>query len=223
LVPVDHGATATLQLPRPEKWGYGDSYDSTTVVLKSPVIIMPCGPPELQEEFMLKFDEILHSSRVKAEVLHFPAFIGPVQQSNPLNASPYIAHIQDLRDGILLHNRKELVAKFVTAIGELRDYAVTPIAALVGGSVLGSKPQPKDLDCVIYYTSTKGPTSRDDGLASFLKRWKAEGLDMRAIAADGDPLIFIKTVSFFTSLYSINPGNPASMRGLLLIDCRQPG
>jgi hypothetical protein len=170
---------------------------------------------------MLEFEEILRVSRLRAEGLFFPPFTGPVHESTPLNASPYLAHIQDLRDGLFLSAREQLVSKFLEAMEQLPDYAVTPIAALFGGSALSSKLEPNDLDCVVFYVSEASTNPRDEGLSAFLKRWKAAGLDMRAIPADGDPIILIKVVSFFTSLYSINLEDITSMRGLVLIDCRQ--
>lgn len=181
-----------------------------------------CGMPEFCEESMRDFEKVIESSRLKAEKLFFPPFTGPVSESTPLNASPYLANLRDLREGAFLSTRRILVDKFIAAIEQLSDYAVTPIAALLGGSAIGPKPQPKDLDCIVFYESTGGALLRSDGLQVFQKRWKLCGVDMRVIPADSDPILLIKTVSFFTTLYSKNPGELMAVRGLVLIDCREP-
>jgi hypothetical protein len=171
---------------------------------------------------MQDFEKVIESSRLKAERLFFPPFTGPVNESTPLNASPYLANLRDLRDGTFLSARRILVDKFIAAIEQLSDYAVTPIAALLGGSAIGPKPQPKDLDCIVFYESTGGAPLRSDGLQMFQKRWKLCGVDIRVIPADSDPILLIKTVSFFTTLYSESRGELMAARGLVLIDCRAP-
>jgi hypothetical protein len=56
-------------------------------------------------------------------------------------------------------------------------------------------------------------------LATLQAAAKARGLDLRLLPLDGDPLLLIKTVSFFSMLYSKNEGERTIIRGLVLVDC----
>ena len=56
------------------------------------------------------------------------------------------------------------------------------------------------------------------GLAELQKRAKAMGADLRFIPVDGNPLVLIKSISYFTRLYSErgpDPTPPASAREAL--------
>jgi hypothetical protein len=165
--------------------------------------------------------EILASSRDLAERMSFPPFVGPERESTPLNASPYVAHLDDLREGAFLSARGALTREFCTALEQLPGFGVRAVAALLGGSAIGPKPDPGDLDCVVFYEALAGASPDATRLRDFLRRCKARRLDMRAVPIDGDPILMLKTVSFFSMLYSKNEGSLAIVRGLVLIDCRE--
>ena len=163
----------------------------------------------------------IDASRIAAEALAFPPFVGPERESTPLNASPYVARLDDLREGRFLSNREAFVRQFVAVVDELPLFGVRAVAALLGGSAIGPKPDPGDLDAVIFYESVGGQAPDAGGLRAHIKSCKARGLDLRVMPIDGDPVITLKTVSFFTMLYSKNEGSMTIVRGLVLIDCRE--
>jgi len=165
--------------------------------------------------------KILKKSFLRAEELDFPTFVTPERQSTPLNATPYIGHLDDVRHGRILIKREELLATLIAAVDELREAGISPIAALLGGSAIGPKPLPSDLDCVLFYEMPVEPAVAID-LALFQLRYKARRLDLRLIPADGDPLLLIKATSFFTTLYLTEGEDQCEIvRGLVLLDCRE--
>lgn len=163
---------------------------------------------------------ILHDSRNAAAALHFPPFVGPERDSTPLNATPYVAHLDDLREGTFLSNRAPFVAELIAALERLGDLGMAPVAALLGGSAIGPKPDPGDLDCIIFYEQAPGQQVRAEGGAAFRSKAKARGLDCRLVPIDGDPVLLLKTVSYFSMLFSKKEGSLRIERGLVLIDCR---
>jgi hypothetical protein len=165
----------------------------------------------------------MDSSRIAAEALAFPPFVGPERESTPLNASPYVARLSHLREGSFLSNREAFVRQFVAAVDDFRTFGVRAVAALLGGSAIGPKPDPGDLDAVIFYESLFGTTPNIRGLRTYLKSCKAKRLDLRALPLDADPIVVLKTVSFFSMLYSKNEGSMTIVRGLVLVDCREEG
>lgn len=170
---------------------------------------------------MSEVQKILKQSFRKAEELDFPTFVTPERQSTPLNATPYVGHLHDVRNGRILTKRRELLAQLIAAVDELREAGIRPIAALLGGSAIGPKPDPSDLDCVLFYEIPSEPAVAVD-LAQFQWRYKARRLDLRLIPADGDPLLLIKATSFFTTLYLTEGADQYEIvRGLVLLDCRE--
>jgi hypothetical protein len=165
-------------------------------------------------------EQVLRESRQAAEALFFPPFIGGERESTPLNASPYVAHLDDLREGRFLSIRGALVREFTAALEGLPAHGIHAVASLLGGSAIGPKPNPGDLDCVVFYEAANGAAPTGN-LQSLLTRSKARGIDMRLIPIDGDIVLLLKTVSYFSMLYSKNAGSLEIVRGLALIDCRE--
>jgi hypothetical protein len=163
---------------------------------------------------------ILKESREAAAALHFPPFIGPERASTPLNATPYLAHVDDLRKGIFLSNRAPFVAELLAVLDQLVNFNAVPVAALLGGSAIGPKPDPGDLDCVVFYEQAASREVDAIGADALRRAAKGRGLDMRLVPMDGDPLLLLKTMSYFSMLYSKEEGDLKIIRGLVLIDCR---
>jgi hypothetical protein len=149
----------------------------------------------------------------------FPAFLGPVSGSTPLNATPYVTSLSDVRSGAALPHRSDLMQGLVAAVDEMRAHGIEPLAVLIGGSVLDAKAAARDLDCVIFYSRTADLELPAKWLKAAQCRWRDCRLDARLIPADASPLLLIKTVSFFTALYSQNKTSGPHARGLVLIDC----
>ncbi|HEX8263306.1 MAG TPA: hypothetical protein VF547_10580, partial [Allosphingosinicella sp.] len=62
-------------------------------------------------------------------------------------------------------------------------------------------------------------------LAALEHRGRAAGADVRFVALDGDPAVLIKSVSYYSILYSNDKQNDSELgvrvvRALLLLDCR---
>lgn len=164
------------------------------------------------------YAQLLDRCLLEADELFFPPFLTRERASTPLNATPYVAKLSDLREGRILKSRTVLVQAFLSVVEELRQAGVEPRCALVGGSAIGPKPDPSDLDTVIFYVSN-GPVEVD-----WLKRLQGQAkqrrIDARLIPMDMDEVMLLKIVSYFSMLYSKSEGDRTILRGLLLIDLR---
>lgn len=155
----------------------------------------------------------------RAEALDFPPFLVAERQSTPINATPYVVGLSTLVSGQALARRKRFIDELVVTLKTLSELGGEGVAALLGGSAIGPKPDPGDLDCALFYRWVDGAADAA-ALARLQAAAKARDLDLRLLPLDGDPLLLIKTVSFFTMLYSKNEGERTIIRGLVLVDCR---
>jgi hypothetical protein len=180
------------------------------------------APPArtFREACALHFDE--------AEALGFPVFLTASGRSSPVDSTPYLASWPRFREAALgwpgraaLVEALERVRAGAEALGALIDFI------LVGGSFTEiGKPAPNDLDCVLFYRRRDLSARLDlQALASLERRGKAEGADARFVALDGDPAMLLKSVSYYSILYSNDKHREAELgprvvRALLLLDCR---
>jgi hypothetical protein len=102
-------------------------------------------------------------------------------------------------------HRLALIAGFERRLAELRAGGVEPVCALVGGSIMGDKEEPGDLDGLIVYRLDR---EREFGAeAAEALRRKEPGLDLRFVPADAEPALLVKMSCFFHMLYQgINKG-----------------
>lgn len=170
---------------------------------------------------MTEIDDVLRTSFATAESLDFPMFVGPERESNPVNSTPYVAHLSDAREGRILVKRQAFLRELIAVLEELPATGVRPVAVLIGGSVIGPKPNPSDLDGVVFYELLTEESANVEALRAFQRSTKARRLDLRLIPIDGDPLILLKAASFFTALYCKNRDEDRIVRGLVLLDCRE--
>jgi hypothetical protein len=171
---------------------------------------------------LVDIEQILRESRDLAASRHFPPFVGVERESTPLNATPYIAHLSEAGEAGFLSNRAHFIAELRVGLDRLRQLHANPVAALLGGSAIGAKPDPSDLDCVVFYEQAGDDPLRAGELLGLQRDLKRVRIDVRFVPMDGDPLILLKTMSFFSMLYSKNAGSPEIVRGLVLLDCRDP-
>jgi hypothetical protein len=160
----------------------------------------------------------LSAAYEEAERRDFPPFILPDGKSTPLNATPYVTTLGALRAGRALAKRRTLIDALIMALAELAARGVEPVAARRGGSAIGPKAHPADLDCVIFYRARDAVP--DLGwLPGFQRDAKSRALDMRLVPIDSDPLMVIKYTSFFSTLYAKSSESLTLVRGLVLVDC----
>jgi hypothetical protein len=146
----------------------------------------------------------------------FPAFAGSDRESSALNASPYVTDYETfLADLGQWPDRKELLSALEVAIGLLRERRVDPRFALVGGSVLNKSVAPKDIDVAFFFTTEIDRETVP--LFDLQKRMKMMRIDARLVAYDADPILPLKAVGFFATLYSNRCGADAERRGSVLL------
>lgn len=163
---------------------------------------------------------VMRRSFKLAESQNFPHFVGPERASTPINSSPYMVALSDVRNGKVLKRRDRLMTIFLRCVDTLSARGIEPVAALLGGSAIGPKPNPSDLDCVLFYRADRDSIRDFSWMASFERASKSDGLDVRLVPLDGDPVLLIKIASFFSTLYVKNAGEDRIVRGLVLVDCR---
>lgn len=148
--------------------------------------------------------------------LGFPAFIGSIDDSTPINATPYVVGLEDFLSESLPAPKRALRDALSAALKQLPEIGLQAEIVLIGGSFLQLDATPRDLDCVVFY-SRPGEIAGD--LAGWQARQHAHGLDLRLIPIEMDPVMVLKTALFFGALYGIGRGESKALRGLLLVDC----
>lgn len=146
----------------------------------------------------------------------FPAFVTAIEESTPLNATPYVVSLSKFIESSWSSSRQTLIEALVSALAQLRGGGLRAEVLLVGGSFLDTGKSPRDLDCVIFY-------SRESDSSIDLGRWQHDqrvlGLDVRLLPIDIDPVMVLKMALFFGVLYTRGKGAQLQLRGLVLVDC----
>lgn len=164
-----------------------------------------------------ELDAVLFQYFFEAENRDFPPFLGPEWDSTPVNATPYLVAISKLQRGEVLKKRHSLINFFLEAITDMNALGVSARAAILGGSSIGPKKAPRDLDCVIFYVTETAPDA--ERVLRWQRDFKEKGLDVRLIPWDGDPILTLKAAMFFSTLYCKNAGSLEIVRGTILVDC----
>ncbi len=151
-----------------------------------------------------------------ASAAGFPAFLDDVEKSQIHNSTPYLTSWQDFVDGAVISADHALKHSFIAAIAELQFSGVSVEAILLGGSVLTPGKIAKDLDAAIFYSV---PSNTDLTLIEWQFSKRRDGLDLRLIPIDIDPIVALKSAIFFGVLYTRSRDGADLRRGMVLIDC----
>lgn len=149
-----------------------------------------------------------------------PRFLLPVQESNPTNATPWIADEPSFSLAFgRTHARRELLSSLRRSFLML-EKIIEIRCCLIGGSfVNASNPSPRDIDIVLFY-SVSPDFELDPGraLQRVTHRFSRERIDMRFVPCDGEPWLLVKLTSFFTTLYQTQRSSTEEKeRGLVLL------
>lgn len=168
----------------------------------------------MTEDALLQFPALEDHYRAAA-AQGFPAFLGPIAESTPVNATPYVLGLEALRREVFDPPRHSLLQALLAALDELPAYGVAAEVLLIGGSFLRGAAAPRDLDCVVYFR-------RDRAEARPLEPWRqglrAAGLDLRLVPIEMDATLVLKTAVYFSVLYTVGRAETAP-KGVLLVDC----
>jgi len=159
---------------------------------------------------------------------NFPAFLTPIALSTPANATPFVvgrARFRALARG--WPGRGHLIDALEETVAAAGGCGAEVLALLIGGSFTDlDNPAPRDIDAIAFYRQADGAGAIDAaGLAELQRRGRTAGADVRFIPLDGSPIVLIRSISYFTRLYSERRSGPGSAeqpaRGLILIDCAE--
>ncbi|MDQ8756908.1 hypothetical protein RCO27_11790 [Sphingosinicella sp. LHD-64] len=183
---------------------------------------------DLDRSRMNPFASVSRQTFDEAERQGFPAFVGPVRESSPVNATPYLIRYEDFRTRAAhWPERNELAAALDRVKSHAERLSLVIDAIVIGGSFTELlKPSPKDVDCLMLYRRPGLVEATPANALNELQRSaKEERVDVRFIPIDGDPLILIKCLCYFTVLLSKDKRAKGNwdvrvIRGLMLLDCR---
>lgn len=160
------------------------------------------GPTPIAERAMLRGEALASTDRSLLAPSHAPMLF---------DSSPHVVRWTWLAQHLGWTPRRQLLLQRLSArLDAMRDAGVLPVCALVGGSFAGFGDAPKDLDALILYRAAGGA----DAIVAAL-RPVTDGLDLRFVPDDADPILLIKMTCFFHTLYQgIDKGNA---RGSVLV------
>jgi len=154
--------------------------------------------------------------------LGFPTYCSSESDSHPANSSPYVLDGGSLRkcfSGDVL--RLKFIDSLDRLLSRLHGSPQTFPAVLIGGGFirrLNEGGEPKDLDALVFYqcTGELTPESLVSRLTRATPAARRLGLDLRFCPLDADPILLIKSVAFFSTLYSKNKNVLDVSNGLVL-------
>ena len=163
----------------------------------------------------------LENSIEIARVSGFPPLWSPDHFNTPINASPYVVRMaQFLSIAGRWEGRQALADNLRMALEQ--ESLVAPELILIGGSFMDSLVvAPNDIDTVWLYRAREDLAVDAKALRDRQVRLKASRVDARFIPSDGDPLVLVKAIAFFTLLYSKGKTSREISRGMLLLDLRE--
>lgn len=150
-----------------------------------------------------------------------PHFADSIASSFPYNSSPHIVAMSDF-DGFFRRDAKR--QRFVGALNDtlraLRKH-IQVHGLLVAGSFLDLSKDPRDLDGALLYSARTPYESDWNAIKAVLENSRCQGLDLRPVPLDGNPLLMVKVVCFMTSLYlSHRESTQFANNGMLLVSCQ---
>ncbi|WP_126012953.1 hypothetical protein [Sphingomonas sp. ABOLH] len=129
----------------------------------------------------------------------------PIHESSgltPMSGSPYLVNMDWFCSYLGFNNhRKELIEIFLGYIDNLKIFEIKPTFALIGGSFVSDKSEPKDIDGVIAYTGSE--KSDFKGIKEIVNR-KNIFLDIRLVPEDTGGIYLTKILCYYHELYSRN-------------------
>lgn len=161
------------------------------------------------------FAGLLDHYRNAAE-MGFPAFPCSVDDCSPINATPYVSSRTDFFAEDIPPIKRRLRDVLAEALDAMPSIGLTPEIVMIGGSFLVPDAEPKDLDCVVFYSREEASPAN---LPRWQRQWGGRGLDMRLIPIGMDPVMVLKSALFFGALYARNRARPEQARGIVLLDC----
>lgn len=155
----------------------------------------------------------------------FPLVSGSVAESSPFNASPYVARLDDVLARLAgLHGRAFLRQPLTDLLDDLYDAGYAVDFLLAGGSFFDlANTSPKDFDALCLYRVLPNRTSQASVLTGARSRGLNQRMDLRFVAIDSEPLIYLKALSYFSILYSQQKPTATETHrpGILLMDARR--
>lgn len=154
-----------------------------------------------------------------------PLVNGPITDSNPFNGSPYVTSLSGFLTRMeALPGRSFLRQPLTRLLHTLAAAGYAVDFFLAGGSFLDmDNTAPKDFDALCMYRVRPDEQGHPGALVNARKSCLDERLDLRFVAIDGEPLLYLKTLSYFSILYAQQKPTASKPHrpGVVLIDARE--
>lgn len=130
-----------------------------------------------------------------------PPLLSPLHAPRLLPSSPHVVGMAAFRAAFGgTTARAALIDALEARLAEVASAGARVECVLVGGSFVDPTREPNDVDGLVVYSVGMGRIF-DERLAVALDR-SCEGLDLRFVASDADPILLVKMIAFFTTLYT---------------------
>jgi len=152
---------------------------------------------------------------------HVPLFSTGYGTETALNSAPFLLTLDQFRAHFgHTPSRLALVDDFAAALGAIRAIGCTPVAAMIGGSMLRAAEAPNDLDCLLFYEiAAADPDAVVDALPALLAQG---GSDIKLCPVDAGLPTLLKRAIFFSHLFAYDRASGTLAFGTILIDLTEP-
>ena len=152
-----------------------------------------------------------------------PPFIGnDVASSSPSRGAPYLVDFSMLATVFgTTPTRRRLIGTLMTTRSSLAKHCKVH-AVLIGGSLTRlTKTEPRDCDAVFFYeiSESSDASAKVEAMSIIAKSARLDGLDLRLVPTDADPVSLIKARCYFTLLFASERGGCLPKFGSLLVTC----
>lgn len=172
------------------------------------------------------FEYLARKWFLEAADLGFPPFLTSLAESSPLNAAPYLATYRDFMNiAAQWPGRQALIGALDHVRQSSEGHGIAVDAILLGGSFADrTNAAPRDVDCLMMYRRADSARPVDaQALGELRRSAKRNGVDVRFLPLDADPIPLVKSLCYFTNLFcqaQVEGADVRGGRGLVLLDCR---
>lgn len=151
-----------------------------------------------------------------AAKLGYPVFGRGLGEETPLNSSPYLLDLAAFRAQLGWSPQRALILdRLEERLRMAADVGVRVELVLAAGSFLTKKRDPRDLDCLVFYSLEGAGTP--EAVVCWHRSLAGEPLDLKLCPLDVGPLVLLKRGIFFANLFSYDREEDALVRGSLLV------
>lgn len=170
-------------------------------------------------DLLPRFIEACQAANPVAATGGFPPFTAAFRSETPLNSGPYIYDMPAFEATFgTSPRRRRIIADCRAALDRLEAAGVRWQMLLVGGSFIREGDAPSDLDGLLLYAiDPSGPVADPARLSACMDAARTPLVDLKYCPADVHPIVLVKRVVFFSSLYGYDRATGALLHGTVML------